>query len=132
MSIRRAAVAFSLSLLVAIIGLAGCGGGGGDTPPQNHDPTINSLTSADAQVWPSQGTTVTVTASDQDGDSLSYAWTTSGGTINGSGTQITWVAPTTTGDHTVTVTVIDGQGGQAQQSVTINVDDIGPPPPPPF
>jgi hypothetical protein len=40
-----------------------------------------------------------------------------------------WSAPIASSNYTITVTVTDGRGGQAQASVTIAVDDIGPPPP---
>lgn len=48
------------------------------------------------------------TASDPNGDPLTWRWTTTGGTIEGTGSNAHWVAPSTAGTYTVTVFVSDG------------------------
>jgi hypothetical protein len=63
-----------------------------------------------------------VSASDPDGDSLTYNWTVSGGTIDNPHVQnINWTTPSTCGDHKVTVTVSDGKGGEDSKSEDIYV-----------
>ncbi len=52
--------------------------------------------------------TVTVVASDADGDALTYSYVVSGGAVNGNGASATWTAPSTAGDYLVTVAVTDG------------------------
>jgi hypothetical protein len=62
-------------------------------------------------------------ANDTDGDTLTYQWLADGGTIKGEGSSVTWVAPDTAGNYTVTVAVTDGKGGEATDSTTIAVID---------
>jgi DNA-binding transcriptional regulator of glucitol operon len=87
----------------------------------NHSPAIDSLTAERQKVRKAMTSTIECTASDPDGDELSYTWSTSGGSISGEGSVVTWVAPNTFGTYTITVTVTDGRGGQATQSIEIVV-----------
>jgi len=58
--------------LAAVVGLVGCGGGGGDdNPPVNSNPAITS--GAAQSVAENTTTVLTVAATDEDGDTLSYA-----------------------------------------------------------
>lgn len=121
MATRGAAYVFLLSLLAAVLAvtLIGCGGGGGGGG--NNDPVINSLTAAAQAVWPSGSTQVTVSASDPDGNALTYVWTANGGSVSGSGASVLFTAPAAGGQYRVNVTVQDGQGGQASRNITITV-----------
>jgi hypothetical protein len=82
------------------------------------------------------GTTVSLTANatDPDGDTLLYSWTTTGGRITGDGPNVTWdlsgVAP---GTYTANVEVDDGCGCISFASTTVTVDrcDCVPTPVPP-
>lgn len=75
------------------------------------------------------GDTVALTAraSDPDGDTLLYRWTTTGGRITGDGANVTFdsagLAP---GDYTVTVEVDDGCGCVAFDSKTVRVANCPP------
>ncbi|MFO8080249.1 MAG: PKD domain-containing protein [Armatimonadota bacterium] len=138
MRLRNTTAILSFVAIAALLAFSGCGGGGGDgngttptPPPDNNPPQIQSVTAPDS-AFPGSAVAIEANATDPDGDSLSYAWTASGGTIEGSGASVIWTAPVTSGDFNVTVTVTDGNQGQAQETVTITVEDIGPPPPPPF
>ncbi len=82
-------------------------------------PRIISLTADRTEVPVPGSARVTCVAIDSDGDSLSYSWSASGGTIEGDGSEVVWAAPTTPGDYTVTVAVSDGNGGKASRSVTL-------------
>jgi len=63
-------------------------------------------------------------ASDPDGDPFTYTWTWTGGSITGTGSTVTWIAPTGfTGTYTITVNVSDGKGGTASRSVTVTATD---------
>ena len=63
-------------------------------------------------------------ASDPDGDKLNYSWSSTGGTINGSGETATFNATDVkAGSYTATVTVDDGRGLKASCSMTINVSE---------
>jgi len=97
------------------------------TTAVNRDPTIASLTAEGDWITPMGGIQVTCTASDPDGDELTYEWTTTGGQISGTGAVITWIAPEEVGMYDITVVVRDGQGGEATGLLTL-VASNGPPP----
>jgi outer membrane protein OmpA-like peptidoglycan-associated protein len=64
--------------------------------------------------------TVTADASDPDGDVLAYKWSAPTGTFaNPSERQTIFTCPTTPGSVPVTVTVTDGKGGTASDTITI-------------
>jgi len=93
----------------------------------NKPPTITSLV-ADADWTPPSGSIqVTCTASDPDGDELSYEWTTTGGSISGTGTAVNWTAPEEVGAYNITVAVIDGHNDEDTRSVILTVA-LGTPP----
>ena len=52
---------------------------------------------------------------------LVYEWSCDDGEISGEGSMITWTAPNTEGDVTVTVKVIDGIGNWVKKSVAFEV-----------
>jgi hypothetical protein len=89
--------------------------------PANNEPAIDSLEAEAEQVAPLDTTELVCTASDPDGDELSYIWSASGGQISGGGASATWTAPASEGSYNVTVKVIDGLGGEAIESVSITV-----------
>lgn len=90
--------------------------GGGNNPP-----TISSLTANPTSVSTGAVSTITCTASDPDGDTLSYSWTKTGGTISGSGSSVTWTATASSGTYTITSTVSDGKGGSDTENVNVTV-----------
>lgn len=94
----------------------------------NNAPIISSLIANPSNVGTNQVTTITCTASDPDDDSLTYAWTKSGGTFVGStsGAIVTWRAPSSSDTYTVVCGVSDGKGGETTKSVDILVSDITP------
>jgi len=93
----------------------------------NKPPTITSLVADAAWTLPSGSIQVTCTASDPDGDELSYAWTTTGGSISGTGTVVNWTAPEEVGAYNITVAVIDGHSDEDTRSVILSVN-LGTPP----
>ncbi|MGE0392329.1 MAG: matrixin family metalloprotease [Vicinamibacterales bacterium] len=93
----------------------------GSTPSANRSP---SVTASCSPCTVASGNTVALaaSASDPDGDSLSYAWSGSGGTIGNAGlSSTTWTAPFTTGSYAANVTVTDSRGASASSSVSIAV-----------
>ena len=61
-------------------------------------------------------------AYDHDGDELTYQWTATGGEIKGEGPFVSWVAPDELGTYTITVQVSDDKGGEAEESLDIEVE----------
>jgi len=52
---------------------------------------------------------------------LLYEWSCDGGEISGEGSMITWTAPNTEGDFTVTVKVFDDAGNWVRKSIAFEV-----------
>ena len=92
-----------------------------DPGSSNHPPVISDLTANPPSIDINQTTTITCDASDEDGDALTYTWSENGGIISGSGSTITWTAPSTAGTYTITCMVSDGNGGEATKSVAVIV-----------
>jgi hypothetical protein len=110
--------------VVGLVILALLIGGGCET---NQPPEITSLTPSATSVGPGDSCTVTCTASDPDeGDTLAYAWSATGGSISGTGNSVTWTAPTAEGSYTVTVTVSDDEGSTVTESCSIQVINAPP------
>lgn len=92
---------------------------------RNTAPVITSLI-ADTSSVVSGGTgTISCTATDADGDTLSYTWSATRGSISGSGSIVTYTAPSTEGTDTVTCVVADGEGGTDDEVVFIQVTSAG-------
>jgi hypothetical protein len=97
------------------------------TTPTNNQPIIASLEPDPEWATPSGSLQVVCTASDPDGDELSYNWSTSAGKVTGDGDTITWVAPPSEGSYSVVVVVTDGHGGEVMDYVAITVRTNNPP-----
>lgn len=69
---------------------------------------------------------LSVSATDPDGDELTYTWTTTAGTIEGVGANVTFVPPlvSSTTQVIASVSVSDGLGGSVQTQVSINVTPL--------
>jgi outer membrane protein OmpA-like peptidoglycan-associated protein len=97
-------------------------------PKPNRPPTISCSTDR-SPIMPGERTGITATASDPDGDELTYSYSASGGQVTGTGPKAefdsTGLQP---GSYTVKCSVSDNKGGTADAST--NVDVQQPPPPP--
>jgi outer membrane protein OmpA-like peptidoglycan-associated protein len=93
-------------------------------PPPNQPPTATcSAEKTSVYTGSNDVVNVSVQASDPEGKPLSYAWTASGGQVQGSGSSAQWnSAGLATGTYTITVKVDDGAGGTASCAVDIKVD----------
>jgi outer membrane protein OmpA-like peptidoglycan-associated protein len=90
-------------------------------PPANRPPTVEARCEP-CTIEVGRTATVTAVAQDPDGDSLTYRWTTSAGTLqNPADRQTIVTAPQQEGPIQATVTVNDGKGGTASASTTIQV-----------
>jgi hypothetical protein len=64
-------------------------------------------------------------ATDPDEDELTYSWSAERGNISGEGGEVTWVAPSEYGTFIITLTVTDGRGGEATDTISIIVCTCG-------
>lgn len=93
----------------------------------NSPPVITSLTANADWVIPSGSLEIKCEAEDLDGDTLSYQWLGSGGSVSGTGSRIIWTAPQAAGMYDIVVTVTDCHGASDTRSVTISVAPNSPP-----
>ena len=91
----------------------------------NQSPVIDALTASPKKMIPGMDSIITCTASDPDDDALGYAWETTGGTLQGSGPEVTWMAPDECGGYIVTVTVTDGRQGEVVGQISLLVSATG-------
>lgn len=98
----------------------------------NTWPVASGVTAAPAQIAPGETVALDLSATDADGDSLSYSWTDGGGDCAGSfsaddAEDPSWTAPASApaaGTCTLAVTISDGRGGQTTASVLVHVGDL--------
>jgi outer membrane protein OmpA-like peptidoglycan-associated protein len=97
--------------------------GGPAAPPaaQNRPPTVTASCNP-CTVEVGRTALVTADAQDPDGDPLTYQWVAKAGTITTpTARQTPWTAPNTPGPVPFEVTVNDGRGSTASDTVTIQV-----------
>jgi len=94
----------------------------------NRSPVISEITFMGSH-YTGQDYTVSVSASDPDGDNLNYEWSTSGGIIDDIySSSIVWTTPLNDGFYDLSVVVSDGRGGTATKTETVEVLPSQPPP----
>ncbi|HJZ64091.1 MAG TPA: Ig-like domain-containing protein [Candidatus Acidoferrum sp.] len=98
-----------------------------ETKP-NQNPVISCATDR-SPIMPGERTGITATASDPDGDPLTYSYSAASGQVTGDGPKATFDSTgLQPGSYPVKCAVSDGRGGTAE--ATTNVDVQQPPPPP--
>lgn len=86
--------------IILLVAYINCGG--------NNAPIISSISLNPTEAMVGEDVTCTVTATDEDDDTLTFTWSADGGTFSSSGGQsVTWTAPATAGNYTITVTASD-------------------------
>jgi opacity protein-like surface antigen len=98
--------------------------GGAPPPPPNHPPTAScSATPASVYLGSGEVVSVNANASDPDNDPLTFAWTATGGAVDGTGSQVRWSSNgLALGSYTVTAAVSDGRGGTTSCTADIKVE----------
>ena len=110
-----------IAVLVCIVGLVGLSC---KTAAVNQAPTITGLNMPDS-VDAGNDATFSCTASDPDGDPLTYDWTCSSGSLlSTTAKTVGWTAPETSGAVTIAVVVRDSSGASDTSSGTVTVDPL--------
>lgn len=68
---------------------------------------------------------LTCSATDANSDPLTFTWSTTGGTITGTGSAVEWTAPATEGIFQITAKVTDDEGLSVQATVPVLVKNFG-------
>lgn len=93
----------------------------------NRVPIISSLVADADWTTPAGIIQVTCTASDPDGDQLTYEWTAPAGYVSGTGTVVNWTAPEEIGVYYVTVVTKDSHGSSDTRTLSLTVAQEEPP-----
>ncbi len=90
----------------------------------NHPPVIAALIAQPRKLYLNAASEVSVHASDPDsGDTLGYTWSSTGGSFSGAGSAVLWNAPSAAGNYLLRCVVADGRGGEATDSIGVEVRD---------
>jgi hypothetical protein len=91
----------------------------------NASPEIKGISISSNTLYVGKQYDVSVDAIDPDGDTLSYSWSVSDGSIVDSTVNpAKWNAPATTGDYQLSVTVNDGKGNSSKSSIAAYVGEV--------
>ncbi len=90
-------------------------------PVINHQPRIKSLAASHDTVLLNHFAEFFCTVTDIDSDSLSFQWSSAHGTLYGTGPQVTWRAPDTTGFYPIICTVTDSKNAAVSDTLNIFV-----------
>ena len=90
----------------------------------NAPPSIQKFNAVPRKMNPGSTSSIGCVATDPDGDSLSYSWSSIAGSISGAGKSVRWTAPLVAGDYAVSCRVDDGLGGSTTDSIMLEVRDL--------
>jgi hypothetical protein len=90
----------------------------------NHEPVIERLAANPRRIDLGGTSSIICTASDPDGDSLSYTWSVQYGNLTAIDSSATWSAPTVIGFYYIFCTVKDTRGAIAKDSTVVIVQDF--------
>jgi hypothetical protein len=105
----------------ALLLLAGGCGDDKSSGPRNRAPEITTLQVDPDTIGMAGCCEIACVASDPDGDPLAFSWDPGPGGMTGTGPSVMWTAPEVVGTCTVSVTVSDGEGGEASEAIMIEV-----------
>jgi hypothetical protein len=101
---------------------------GNDTEEQdNNPPVINSLNADQNPIEVNQTVTILCSASDQDIETFTFRWSVNGEIIEEESSSLSWIAPNSAGNYTISCTVTDSKGGEDSQSINIEVTEAASP-----
>jgi hypothetical protein len=103
------------AVALSVILIAGC------SDKITYVPVIKSIVVSPDTVVVGGEATIQLVATDEDDANLVYYYTTTGGSVNGTGDTVTWQAPDEPGIYLAKVLVADKDGNQANDSVRLVV-----------
>ncbi len=117
-------IIISAVLSISVLAYWGCE----DCPtcPENYAPVINEILINPPSVSAGDPVTLTAVVTDKDGDTITYNWSCSGGSIYSTSSYGTttnptlWSSPDTAGTYTITCIASDGKD-TSNKSISITV-----------
>lgn len=91
---------------------------------ENNPPVIKKIKAVPRKINLNSESIITCEAEDADGNQLWFQWEALSGSIVDSGSEITWMSPSTPGNYYVKCTVEDGKGGVVTDSIGLEVRDL--------
>lgn len=82
---------------------------------------ISGLEAQYMNVYPRGASEIKCVTSDLGGGDIQLRWSSTGGTLTGTGDTVTWQAPNDYGDYHIMVVAEDSNGGSAEAVITISV-----------
>jgi hypothetical protein len=115
----RLGATLASTCLVALT-LAACGVD--PVSPENEAPVVTSVIAGPQAIYLGDACTVTCTATDADGDPLTFEWAGAQGRVDGQGSEVSYT-PTSCclGGNPVIVIVRDGRGGETRAETFVAV-----------
>jgi len=89
----------------------------------NYPPEIEKIEADSRILDPNETTTVYCTASDANGDDLTYSWSASQGVITGTGNSATYTAPADPSNDYIVCTVMDTDQATVTDSIVVLIRD---------
>ncbi len=86
---------------------------------ENSLPSVTILKTEPTQITAGGVVMVSSAAADPDKDIITYTYRVSGGSVSGSGSIVFWRLPKVAGEHSITVTASDGEGGTDTDEKTV-------------
>lgn len=90
----------------------------------NAAPVINQMKATPRKIDLGGTSEIACLASDEDGDSVTFTWSSSAGSIDGSDETVQWTAPETKGNYYIKCTASDPDGASASDSIAVSVRDL--------
>ena len=90
----------------------------------NAPPVVVALTARPRKINLGGTSQIHCSAFDPNGDTLTYTWSASTGTVSGPDSEAVWTAPSTAGNDMIRCMVSDGYGGVVADSIAVEVRDL--------
>lgn len=93
----------------------------------NTPPAINNLYANPRKFDLGETSEISCVASDEDGDEITFSWSSSSGSIEGTNEIIQWTAPEVSGNYYIKCSASDPDGATDTDSIAVSVRDLSVP-----
>lgn len=119
---RFSKVAFAVGVASLMLWTGACKKRVAVPPPMNQPPAASCSAASSSVRLGSVAVNVTANATDPNNDALTYAWSATGGAIEGSGSSVRWnPAGLSSGSYTISARVSDPKGEVATCNTSISI-----------